>query len=338
MLPGIAKLLLHGVFPIRLNVAKISTAMPISSSHQRITSGKAWRGTATNRIAGKRETFFEANIYIGRARVMLKKGLVVGTGLVLLAGLFFGRDVYSYVKTSSKWVHDSVKGSVPVTFELERARNMIADLDPEISRHKREIAREELELRNFQAQFEAEKDMLARKWREIQRLRDDLARGDSNFTYAGMTFTAQQVEADLTNRFNRYETMVKTQEKHEKILQARQKGLQAAQDKLKEMIAAKRQLEVEVANLDARLKMVEVAKASSNFQIDDSQLSRTRKLLTDIEARIEIDAQLVNAGDVFTDEIPLAEPTDKTDILKRITQFESSNPVPAKLAEAKRSR
>lgn len=270
---------------------------------------------------------------------MLKKGLLVGTGVLLLAGLFFGRDVFSYVKTSTRWVHDSVKESVPVQFELERARNMIADLDPEISRHKREIAREELELRQFDTRLSGEKENLAKKWREIGRLKSDLERGDSNFVYAGMTFTSDQVEQDLTNRFNRYQTISQTLDKNQKILQARQKGLTAAQDKLKEMIAAKRQLEVEVENLEARMRMVEVAKASSNFNIDDSQLSRTRQLLSDIEARIEVDAQLVNADDVFTDEIPLEEPTAATNILERIANFEATgSDAPAKLADAKSGR
>lgn len=272
---------------------------------------------------------------------MLKKGLMVGTGLALLAGLFFGRDVVSYVKTSTRWVHDSVKESVPVQFELERARNMIADLEPEISRHKREIAREELELKKFESAVASEKESLAKKWRDIGRLKSDLERGDSNFVYAGMTFTYDQVEQDLTNRFNRYQTVSQTLDKNQKIFLARQKGLTAAQDKLKEMIAAKRQLEVEVENLEARMKMVEVAKATSEFQIDDSQLSRTRQLLSDIEARIEVDAQLVNADDLFTDEIPLDEPTAGTNILERIAEFESGQgdgKAPAKLAETVSSK
>lgn len=254
---------------------------------------------------------------------MLKKGLVLGAGLALLAGLFFGRDVCSYVKTSAGWVHDSVKEKVPVEFELQRARNMIADLDPEIRRHKQQIAREELELKRFTDQLEQAEERLAKNWSNIELLRDDLERGDSTFVYAGLTYSYDQVEQDLANRFSRYETMTKTQEKNRKILQARKQGLNAAQEKLKEMIAAKRQLEVEVENLEARLKMVEVAKASSNFNIDDSQLSRTRKLLADIDARIEIDAQLVNAGDIFPDEIPLEEPTEKTNILDRIADFEA---------------
>jgi len=65
---------------------------------------------------------------------MLKKALFVGGGLAILAVLFFGRDAVSYVSTSVAKLHESVKDSVPVEFEIERARKMIKDLVPEISK------------------------------------------------------------------------------------------------------------------------------------------------------------------------------------------------------------
>jgi Skp family chaperone for outer membrane proteins len=255
---------------------------------------------------------------------MIKKGLLAAGGLALLLGLFFGRDVVSYVTTSLSKAQVAVRESVPIKFELDRARKMIQDLDPEIGQHKRAIAREELELQKLARQVEEDETKLAKSWGDIQRLRGDLQRGDSNFVYAGHTYTAKQVETDLGNRFARYQTKEATVDKLQKILDARQRGLTAAQDKLKEMIAAKRQLEVEVENLEARMKMVEVAKASSEFHIDDSQLSRTRALISDIEARIEVDAQLVNADDLILDEIPLDEPEEGQSVLDRITEYENA--------------
>jgi len=255
---------------------------------------------------------------------MLRKGLVAGGALALLLGLFFGRDVFSYVKTSFGWVKTSVRDSVPVQFELERARKMIQDLDPEISQHKRQIAREELDLQKLTAQVADEQAKLTKCWSEIQTLKTDLSRGDSNYSYAGRTYTVKQVETDLTNRFDRYQTKDATVQKLRKILDARERGLTAAQEKLKAMIAAKRQLEVEVENLEARLKMVEVAKAANEFVIDDSQLSRTRQLLSDIESRIEVDAQMVNAEELVQDEIPLETPAENVKILDRIAAYEKA--------------
>lgn len=266
---------------------------------------------------------------------MLKKGLLLAGGSVLLLGLCFGHDVFSYARTTFGLVRSTVKDSVPISFELERARKMIKELDPEISRHKREIAKEELGVQKLTEQLKNDETQLAKHWNDIERLRGDLGRGEGPFVYAGHTYTAKQVETDLTNRFERHQTKEATVEKVKKILDARRKGLNAAQDKLKAMAAAKRQLEVEVENLEARLKMVEVAKASSDFNIDDSQLSRTRELLKDIEGRIEVDAQLVHADELVTDEIQLEEPAAAAPILERITKYESQKRKPATLVAAK---
>jgi hypothetical protein len=154
-------------------------------------------------------------------------------------------------------------------------------------------------------------------------MRDDLARGESTYVYASGTYTAKQVETDLANKFDRYATSETTVEQNRKVLEIRKKALTAAQDKLTALIAAKQKLEVEVENLEARLKMVEVAKATSELNIDDSRLSRTRELLADIEARIEVDAQLVNADDFVFGEIRLDEPAENASILERIAEYES---------------
>ena len=53
------------------------------------------------------------------------------------------------------------------------------------------------------------------------------------------------------------------------VLAARDRGLDAGREKLKAMQAAKSQLEVDVANMEARLEMVKVAQSTSEFNFDD---------------------------------------------------------------------
>ena len=61
-------------------------------------------------------------------------------------------------------------------------------------------------------------------------------------------------------------------------------------------------------NLEAKLKLVEVAQASSDFVFDDSQLARAKTLMTDIRTRLDVAAKLANADTNFQDEIPLDQP------------------------------
>ncbi|MGI8977748.1 MAG: hypothetical protein ACR2FY_00840 [Pirellulaceae bacterium] len=251
---------------------------------------------------------------------MVKKSLVVGGVIVLLLGLFFGRDAISYSKTSLGWVRQSVKDAVPVEFELTRARDMIKGLTPEIRHNMHVIATEEVEVQGLRENLAAGEKQIAKNKADIERLSTDLKKGDSHFVYCGKSYTGKQVETDLTNRFEQFKVKEATVGKLRQILTAREAGLTAGREKLKTMEAAKAQLEIDVANLEARLEMVKVAQSSSNFNFDDSRLSRTKELVKDIGTRIDVAEKLVNAETVTPGQINLDEPT-ATNITEQITEY-----------------
>src|SRR5690606_3436495 len=192
---------------------------------------------------------------------MLKKVVVVGLAGMLLAGLLFGREAASYVTTSLGWVHQSVKDAVPLEFEIERARKMIRDLDPEIRRNMTVIAREEVAVSRLAESIADAETLLEKQKAEIVKLNEDLKSGSNQFVYAGRTYSVDQVRSDLKNRFERYRSKEEATDHLRQVLNARRTTLAAAQEKLESMMAAKAQLEVDVEQLEARLKMVQVAQS-----------------------------------------------------------------------------
>jgi len=251
---------------------------------------------------------------------MVKKGLFAGGAVLLLLGLLFGRDGFSYAATSLGWVRQSVSDSVPVGFELQRARDMIKGLRPEIENNMRLIAKEEVELHNLKQQLAASEKNLSKSKSEIERLTSDLKRGNSTFVYCGKSYTAHQVETDLTQRFETYKVKAATIDKLSQIIAARERGLIAGRDKLKAMQAAKTQLEVDVANLEARMEMVRVAQTTSEFNFDDSRLSRTKELVKNIGTKIEVAEKLVNADTTYPGQISLEEPA-ASNITEQISKY-----------------
>jgi chromosome segregation ATPase len=249
---------------------------------------------------------------------MIKKMVVLGVAVVLLLGLVLGR---SHVLTTVGMVKQSVKDTVPVEFEIKRARQMIKDLHPEIEKNMHLIAREETEVAKLERHVATSEEQLAKDRGDILRLKGDLDKGSETFVYASRSYTAKEVKADLENRFDQFKTQEATAGALKKILQARQKSLQAARDKLEGMLAAKRQLEVDVENLEARLKMVEVAQTTSDFNFDDSQLSRTKELVEEIGDRIEVAERLVNADTRLHDRIPLDQPSDDRNISGEVADY-----------------
>lgn len=252
---------------------------------------------------------------------MLKKGLFVGAAVLVLLGLFFGRDAASYVKTTASWMQQGVHDAVPVEFELSRARQMIKDLDPEIHRNMHLIAKEEVEVQHLRRQLDDAEVALTKNRSDIERLHTDLKRGDSTFVYCEKAYTAKQVENDLARRFEGYKVKEATLGKLTQILAARERGLEAGREKLKAMQSAKGQLEIDVENMEARLEMVKVAQSTSEFNFDDSRLSRTKELCRDIAARIDVAEKLVNAETTYPGQINLDEEETGTDISEQITAY-----------------
>ena len=80
----------------------------------------------------------------------LKFGAAVATGAILLGGLLFGRDLASYVRTGVSNVREEVRASIPIDVELERARQMIKEITPELRSNVRLIVNEELAVKSLQ--------------------------------------------------------------------------------------------------------------------------------------------------------------------------------------------
>lgn len=251
---------------------------------------------------------------------MVKKSIIGGGIAVMLATLLFGRDAWSYVSTSAGWVKDSVKSSVPMEFEIDRARTMIKDLVPEIQKNMHVIAKEEVEVERLSKQIASQEEKLASDRTNILRLKSDLASNRERFEYGTRVYTVSQVKQDLGNRFERYKTADATLGSLREIHEARQKSLDAARQKLEGMLASKRSLEVDVENLEAKLKMVEAAQTTSEFNFDDSRLSRCKELISDLRTRLDVAAKMVDAKDSFQSEIPLNE-TVPTDIVEEVTEY-----------------
>ncbi|MCA9258830.1 MAG: hypothetical protein KDA61_06505, partial [Planctomycetales bacterium] len=174
---------------------------------------------------------------------MLKK--LVGTVAVLaVAGLVLSQSpLGSYLSTSCHRVADSVENSVPLEFQIDRARDMVRDLEPEIKRSMHVIAKEEVAVDQLNGRIDAARDKADQEKAEIMRLQSDLSGGANVFRYAGHTYSAAEVRSDLTRRFTRFKTSDATLDSLQQMRDARQRNLDAAREKLTAMMSAQRQLQ-----------------------------------------------------------------------------------------------
>jgi hypothetical protein len=259
-----------------------------------------------------------------RELIMFKKLALVGILGALGAGTVLGTGAWSYVKTGVHTAHQSVRDSVPIEWEIKRARDMICELKPEIQRNAEIVAREEVAVRRLNEEISSKETLLSKGRSDIMRLKGDLESanqsGSVHFTYAGRKYSENQVREDLSNRFKQFQVHEQTTEKLKQVLSARERNLDASRRKLEGMLAAKRELEVEIENIQARLTLVEVAQTNSPIALDDSRLSSTRQLLDEIGTRIDVAERMIASEGALQGAIELDE-TTSPELIDEISDY-----------------
>lgn len=252
---------------------------------------------------------------------MIKK-IVVTTLLVgLVGGLTVGGDACSYAKTAWNRVTGSVKRAVPVEFQIDRARQMVQDLAPEVRRSMEVIAKEEIELERLGERLDVQSEKAGKSKRDILRLQADLSQDRDIFRYAGHSYDRTEVAEDLSRRFTRHKVADETLEHLRQMRGARLANLDAARQNLTAMMAAQKNLETDIMNLEAKRQLVEVAQASSDVvALDESQLSRAKGLIADIRSRLDVASRLANADVAFPGEIQL-DPAESQDVREQVAAY-----------------
>ena len=238
---------------------------------------------------------------------MVKK-IALGTLAVAAVSTFvFGRDAISYLTTGADNVRDAVRSGVPVEFEIERARKGLQELTPEIRQSLHVIAEQEVDIDNLRKAIARQEEQLGEQEEAIMTLSADLKGGETNFVYARRTFDRKAVQKDLADRFSRFKVAEDAVERDRSSLTAKEQALAAMKSKLEKMLSERKDLEVEIDRLEARLRSVEAVETIAGLEIDDSELGRLRSLVTSINKNLDVRERMVDAESHFTGSIPVEQ-------------------------------
>ncbi len=252
-----------------------------------------------------------------------KYGVVGVVGIGLLGGMIFGKDMVSYVKSSARGVRTAVKDSVPIEFELRRARDMLEDVIPEMHANIRLIAQEEVEVAALKGEIEKGRTALQDEENKIKTLRVALEQPRVEYTFAGRNYGRSEVKEDLAMRFERFKESELVLASKVKLLDSRQKSLTAAMQMLEKTKSQKRILEDRIEALAGQYNIVKAASVGSQFQVDSSKLSQTQKLITDIQKRLDVAERVLAHESKFVDSIPVNEidTVAETDLVAQVDDY-----------------
>lgn len=238
----------------------------------------------------------------------MKKAIVGGGVTALLLGsLIFGTDLWSVAKTGANNVQQAVKDQRSTEFEIQRAENMLQDLQPDIEACMQQIAEQQVVNERLESKVGEQQTKLASKKDTLLKLTADLEREDQNYVYAGVNYTRSEVEKDRALRWRQYQVDETALNTNVKILNARQMAVKANQEKLASMRNAQKELELQIQELKAHLEAVKAAETIQGLEFNDSQLSKTRELIDEISQKIEVREKLLDEKTKFNELIPIEE-------------------------------
>ena len=256
---------------------------------------------------------------------MKKKCTYAVIGAALLLGVLYGGNLIPYAQTAFNQVRQSAEDAVPIEFQIESAKTQLGKIGPEINDMVQQIAKEKAQIKKLTRDLDEQKQVLTKRYDQMMTLKNHVASGEEVYVATnGKAYTSERVKEDLRHRFTLYKTAEKTIEKSEQILELRKESLEAAFAKLDEAQAQERELQVQIENLTARQRMVEVAQTASNINIDNSELSKTREMIDQISTRLDESEEMLSlAPQYLGGQIPVNEDilSDNGDILDEMEAY-----------------
>lgn len=268
---------------------------------------------------------------------VVKYGVVSAVVAAAAGGLLFGSDVFSYVGSSVGSLQESVRDSVPVDFELQRARDLLEDIVPEMHANVRLIAQEEVEVENLKRDIARCEQTLGDDEAKIHKLGGMLTGEAHVFQIGGRRYSRQTVKEDLSRRFEHHREARMVLAGKRRLLAAREKSLTAAIRMLDKARGQKGLLADKIESLAAQHRLVKAASVGSKFQLESSKLAQTDKLIRQIKKRLDVaervlahEGQLVESIEVDT--------VDEAELLTQVEDYFNGTPGKQIAAETEAGR
>lgn len=238
---------------------------------------------------------------------MLKKIVVSSLVAAAAAGFVFGTDMFSYARTLSGNVREAVRSEITPEFELDRIRNEVNNLMPEIRQHMTVVAEQSVDVKDLERAIAGKESALSKQKDAILALRSDLDSGRDSFEYRHVSYSRGEVEADLADRFESFRVSEESLQRDRQILEAQRSTLRANQKKLDTMLGRKQDLIVQVSQLESRLKQIQATEAVHSIEVDDSKLSHVEQMIKEMNHALDVRESLLETEGHVLGRIPVEE-------------------------------
>ncbi|HLW65363.1 MAG TPA: hypothetical protein VKS79_08600 [Gemmataceae bacterium] len=248
-----------------------------------------------------------------------KKLVFAAVAVALVVGIYhFG----SYIKSSIQ----HAERNLPPEVRLKMVKEDIAKLNQDIDKNWGPIAKLEGEIKDTRQSLNNEQAWLESKKTDMLNAAGDLEAKVEKVSYNGKQLKANEARKALASDAELYKTRKQHAESLTRVLASQEKALQAFTARQNEMKNAKAELSARVAQIEADLQNLELAKTKTYMPNGDySRLDRIKETLNDLEKDTRDRLREVELRDEFNKANSDTAPTEPTkdssandEVIKRV--------------------
>jgi hypothetical protein len=218
---------------------------------------------------------------------------------------------------------------VPIELEIQRARDLLAELMPELKANVVLVAQEEVAVDELQKEIAKERQRVALAKDRLRGMNDGLAI-QPVVCVEGQAGRAQQVEA-LATQFDRVRLGEKLLEGKDKVLTVRKKSLDVAIASLKGAQVRKIELEGEIERLEHEVRLMKLQSETPRVSVEQSSLVKAEKLVAELRKRLEVAQKVLSTGSVI-DEEPTMPQVSEDELRSKVAEFLGTDKSPVSSA------
>jgi chromosome segregation ATPase len=265
-------------------------------------------------------------------------GLAVAVGVAVLAWL--SPKLISTIRYEAGQAVESVENAVPLETEIGRLRGEVRRLEADEQHYYDQVAHQAVGVDKLRKDVEDTTIGMDKQWKNIEAMRASL--GDdvkASFRFGSRAYTRDEVTDQLARDFNSYQNCEKELNAKKELLNAGEKSLAASEDQLGALKGTRRDMEVELAKLEADLKLVRLKEAQSSMKVDDGEYARVRADIARLRDRVAEKQKALDYEGKFTngtiDATAAPSQTDVKDLFKQIDEKDGQKADPKNVADKK---
>ena len=264
----------------------------------------------------------------------LIKWTLIGTvTLGATAFLLFGQHAGSYARTIGNSVRETVRGSIPVEFEIRRAEKLIREIEPELRECCKDVATAQVELEELERDVVRLEKAVALQENKLKKGAGLLADAETtSYRLGEVSVPRYRVEGDLTRTFELFKNNTAMLKSKRALIERQTMAVSASLAKLDSVRNRKAEMEHSIAALKVQKKQLDALAATSlRYSLDDSTLSQAEDVLRDVKKRLDVAQKMIEDDIFFTESSEIStEPT--RDIVREINVHFGGNPEPTRKA------